>query len=180
MGLYHLPLRMRDPTKVDAATARVMRSEAKRIPHGLHLDNAATFRLRSPTESTVSSISSANVPDSATTHTISTLASPISTTYASEVHELLLTQEMEAAKKPVGASNCRILHRHQPSSGTCSTFVNEEEEEDNDAVVTGYPDLDLKMRRLYDSDAKVHEIQQPSTTSVNKNLFPKKPYSSPC
>jgi hypothetical protein len=96
----------------------------------------------------MSSISSANVPDSATTHSLSTLASPISTTYASSIHEQFAATTLDGSRP-----TSRICHRHNPSSGTCSTFVNDE---DDGAIVTGYPDqFELKLRNL-------HEEQRPA------------------
>ncbi|KAF7543081.1 hypothetical protein G7Z17_g11031 [Cylindrodendrum hubeiense] len=117
-----------------------MRTDArpKRVPESLHFAPGA-FRLRSPTESSMSSISSANVPDSATTHSLSTLASPISTSYASDVQELFASTSI--GSRPTS----RICHRHQPSNGTCSTFVNDE---DDGPIITGYPDFELKLRQL--------------------------------
>ncbi|KAH6981714.1 hypothetical protein BKA56DRAFT_672516 [Ilyonectria sp. MPI-CAGE-AT-0026] len=147
-GLHHLPLRIRDrdvrhsdPTLSKFPTLG-LRSDArpKRVPESLHFAPGA-FRLRSPTESSMSSISSANVPDSATTHSLSTLASPISTSYASDVQELFASASI--GSRPAS----RICHRHQPSNGTCSTFVNDE---DDGPIITGYPDFELKLRQLRD------------------------------
>ena len=152
-GLHHLPFRARDRER----DSRIRHSEsfltnkfsnldstndapAKRVPESLHFTPSA-FRLRSPTESSMSSISSA-VPDSATTHSVSTLASPISTSYASDVQELFAVHGFNGSRP-----TSRICHRHQPSNGTCSTFVNDE---DDGAIATGYPDLDLKIRQLQD------------------------------
>ncbi|KAI8682357.1 hypothetical protein LRP88_14449 [Fusarium phalaenopsidis] len=153
-GLHHLPLRVREATgrHNDGAVSKFpnLRSDtrvAKRLPESLHFTPGA-FRLRSPTESSMSSISSANVPDSATTHSLSTLASPISTTYASSIHEQFAATTLDGSR-PIS----RICHRHNPSSGTCSTFVNDE---DDGAIVTGYPDqFELKLRNL-------HEEQRPA------------------
>jgi hypothetical protein len=93
----------------------------------------------------MSSISSANVPDSATTHSLSTLASPISTTYASSIHEQFAAATLDSSRPA-----SRICHRHNPSSGTCSTFVNE----DDDAILTGYPEFDLKIRNVHDTQRR--------------------------
>ncbi|KAH7018993.1 hypothetical protein EDB80DRAFT_770996 [Ilyonectria destructans] len=147
-GLHHLPLRIRDRDvrHSDPGLSKFptlgMRSDArpKRVPESLHFAPGA-FRLRSPTESSMSSISSANVPDSATTHSLSTLASPISTSYASDVQELFASTSI--GSRPAS----RICHRHQPSNGTCSTFVNDEED---GLIITGYPDFELKLRQLRD------------------------------
>ncbi|KAF7561619.1 hypothetical protein G7046_g2512 [Stylonectria norvegica] len=154
-GLHHLPLRIRDAQNSDAAITKISYSTskddapAKRLPEGLHF---TPFRLRSPTESSMSSISSANVPDSATTRSLSTLASPISTSYASEVQEFLASHGIDESRP--ASRVCH--HRQQPSNGTCSTFVNDE---DDGAIPTGYPDLELKIQRLYGSPP-VPEINQ--------------------
>lgn len=111
----------------------------------------------------MSSISSANLPDSATTHSISTLASPVSTSYASEVQEQFAAASLdESGPRP----KSRICHRHNPSSGTCSTFVNDG---DDGAILTGYPDLELKIRGLEGSQrTTIIEVPQPlSVTDVS-------------
>ncbi|RBR19573.1 uncharacterized protein FIESC28_05568 [Fusarium coffeatum] len=128
-GLHHLPFRTKE------SHHNVPRRLGKRVPESLNFT-----RLRSPTESSMSSISSANVPDSATTHSLSTLASPISTTYAASIQEQFAAAKLDAESRPAS----RICHRHNPSNGTCSTFVNE----DDDAFVTGYPEFDIKIRGM--------------------------------
>ncbi|KAM0420409.1 hypothetical protein ACHAPT_011830 [Fusarium lateritium] len=153
-GLRHLPLRVRDARHNDGAVSKFPSigsrngdtRPTKRLPESLHFTPGA-FRLRSPTESSMSSISSANLPDSATTptHSLSTLASPISTTYASEIQEQFAAATLDGCSRPTS----RICHRHNPSSGTCSTFVNDE---DDGAIVTGYPDFD-KIRNLHETPA---------------------------
>ncbi|KAH7157347.1 hypothetical protein B0J13DRAFT_168455 [Dactylonectria estremocensis] len=160
-GLHHLPLRVRDRDAArhsDPSLSKFptlgMRTDVrpKRVPESLHFAPGA-FRLRSPTESSMSSISSANVPDSATTHSLSTLASPISTSYASDVQE-------QFANASIGSRPAsRICHRHQPSNGTCSTFVNDEED---GLIITGYPDFELKLRQLRDDHNRPAALIEPS------------------
>ncbi|KAF4983711.1 hypothetical protein FZEAL_927 [Fusarium zealandicum] len=164
-GLHHLPLRARDARHSDGAPIKFPSlgprndSRAKRLPESLHF-NPGAFRLRSPTESSMtsmSSISSANVPDSATTHSLSTLASPISTTYSSEIHEQFAAATLDGSRPA-----SRICHRHNPSSGTCSTFVNDEDE---GAIITGYPDFELKIRNLHDEHQMPVVVEQLQPTS---------------
>ncbi|KAM0226551.1 hypothetical protein ACHAPA_002932 [Fusarium lateritium] len=164
-GLHHLPLRMRDGRHSDAPLSKfpvLGQRNVKRVPESLHFTPGA-FRLRSPTESSMSSISSANVPDSATTHSLSTLASPISTTYASSIQEQFAAATLDGSRPA-----SRICHRHYPSSGTCSTFVNE----DDDAIITGYPEFDLKIRNAHEAQRRpaVQELRlaSPSTESFIK------------
>ncbi|KAH6880758.1 hypothetical protein B0T10DRAFT_495194 [Thelonectria olida] len=176
-GLHHLPLRTRDlhpqaPRHSDPLTglskfpalARNSDATRKRVPESLHFA-PATFRLRSPTESSMSSISSANIPDSATTHSLSTLASPISTSYASDVQELFASTSLDDSRP-----TSRICHRHQPSSGTCSTFVNDE---DDGAIVTGYPDFELKIRQLNDHHRRTAVITPATTTVESQPVSPR-------
>lgn len=111
----------------------------KRFPESLHF-TPSSFRLRSGTASTRSSISSANIPDSATTYSLSTLASPISTSYTSDISELFAAHVIDISR-PAG----KILHRHKPSTGTCSTYVNDE---DDGHMIAGYPDLSSKIRDI--------------------------------
>ncbi|KAJ4251028.1 hypothetical protein NW762_011678 [Fusarium torreyae] len=165
-GLHHLPLRVREGRhNSDASLSKfpsLHQRSAKRVPESLHFTPGA-FRLRSPTESSMSSISSANVPDSATTHSLSTLASPISTTYASSIQEQFAATTLDGSRPA-----SRICHRHNPSNGTCSTFVNE----DDDAIITGYPEFDLKIRNLHEARQRpvVQELRptSPSTESFIK------------
>lgn len=155
-GLHHLPFRVRDSpfrnnepfTTSNQFLGHKNNAAAptKRIPESLHF-TPSTFRLRSPTESSMSSLSSANIPDSATTHSVSTLASPISTSYASsDIQELFAAHGLNGSRP-----TSRICHRQQPSNGTCSTFVNDED----DAIFTGYPELDLKIRRVHEERQRV-------------------------
>ncbi|GKU21099.1 unnamed protein product [Fusarium langsethiae] len=141
-GLHHLPFRTKEGRHSDAPLSKfpiLNRRHGKKVPESLHF-NPGAFRLRSPTESSMSSISSANIPDSATTHSLSTLASPISTTYANSINEQFAATTLDGGSRPAS----RICHRHNPSNGTCSTFVNEDE----DAVITGYPEFDIKIRGI--------------------------------
>lgn len=142
-GLHHLSLHTRPETRFkdvapdEPTTPRLGHAHRKRFPENLHFAPSA-FRLRSPTESSMSSLSSANFLDSATTRSVSTLASPISTSYASEVQELFAAHSLDSSRPP-----SRIFHRHKGSTGTCSTFVNDEED---GPVITGYPELSSKLR----------------------------------
>ncbi|KAF4333923.1 hypothetical protein FBEOM_12255 [Fusarium beomiforme] len=159
-GLHHLPLRMRDAPLCKFPT--LTQRHGKKVPESLHFTPGA-LRLRSPTESSMSSISSANVPDSATTHSLSTLASPISTSYASSIQEQFAAATLDGSRPA-----SRICHRHQPSNGTCSTFVNEDE----DAIITGYPEFDLKVENLIQAQTRpvVQELRpvSPSAKSFVK------------
>ncbi|KAK7416737.1 hypothetical protein QQX98_005063 [Neonectria punicea] len=174
-GLHHLPLRVRsdarrsDPTlqlsssssKFPSLATGASNARSKRVPESLHFAPGA-FRLRSPTESSISSISSANVPDSATTHSLSTLASPISTSYASDVQDMFASASIDDShSRPTS----RICHRHQPSNGTCSTFVNDE---DDGPIITGYPDFELKIRQLRE-DHQHHPRQSPPVSPVTES-----------
>lgn len=113
-------------------------SSKRRFPEHLHFPQSAIRRLRSPTGSsmsTLSSVSSAQPPDSATTTTCSlssTLASPISTSYASEVIEQFAAHTIDCGglggRVGNGIGGRRIVHRQRGSSTTCSTFVDLEEE----------------------------------------------------
>lgn len=138
-GFHHLPLRIRDkasgvsslnalqhitlevpsPTSTTSSISGPQRSH-KRCPESLHflMSNA---RLRSPTQSSMSSI-----PDSATTYSHSTVASPLSSSYASDL------QEFFTGSRP----SSRVFHRHKTSVTTCSTFVNDEDEPQS----TGFSD----------------------------------------
>ncbi|KPM40243.1 hypothetical protein AK830_g6345 [Neonectria ditissima] len=157
-GLHHLPLRVRDARHSDPTPGAGLQLSSKfpgdaragkRVPESLHFEPGA-FRLRSPTESSISSISSANVPDSATTHSLSTLASPISTSYASDVQDMFASASIDdSSSRPTS----RICHRHQPSNGTCSTFVNDE---DDGPIITGYPDFELKIHQLREDQHHQH------------------------
>lgn len=127
----------------------------KRFPESLHF-NPTTFRLRSRTESTRSSISSAHIPDSATTYSVSTLASPLSSSYASDLQERFASHCIDSSRP-----SSRIRHRHQPSSATtCSTYIND----DNEApILIGFPDVSEKLKGLRDTSSELGSaIQTPS------------------
>ena len=121
----------------------------KRFPDSLHFHPTA-FRLRSRTESTRSSISSAHIPDSATAYSVSTLASPISSSYASDLQERFAGHTIDSPSRPCSW----VRHRQQPSSATtCSTYINE----DNEApLVVGYGDISSKLRELCDDGKDVY------------------------
>ncbi|CAG9951640.1 unnamed protein product [Clonostachys rosea f. rosea IK726] len=84
----------------------------KRCPESLQF-LTSNGRLRSPTQSSMSSI-----PDSATTYSQSTFASPVSSSYASDL------QEFFTGSRP----SSRVFHRHKTSVTTCSTLINDEDE----------------------------------------------------
>ncbi|RGP79748.1 hypothetical protein FLONG3_2061 [Fusarium longipes] len=159
-GLHHLPFRTKEGAPLSKFPI-LNRRHGSKVPESLHF-NPGAFRLRSPTESSMSSISSANVPDSATTHSLSTLASPISTTYASSINEQFAAATLDGGSRPAS----RICHRHNPSNGTCSTFVNEDE----DAIITGYPEFDIKIRSINDvqREPDVQEVRPTSAESFIK------------
>ncbi|KAJ6439779.1 zinc finger domain-containing protein [Purpureocillium lavendulum] len=127
----------------------------KRFPETLHF-NPSTFRLRSRTESTRSSISSAHIPDSATTYSVSTLASPLSSSYASDLQERFAGHCIDSSRP-----SSRIRHRHQPSSATtCSTYINDDSEV---PIVVGYPDVRAKLKCFHDdSDELGSALETPS------------------
>ncbi|KAM0391543.1 hypothetical protein ACHAPZ_011200 [Fusarium culmorum] len=164
-GLHHLPFRAKEGRHSDAPQLSkfpiLNRRHGKKLPESLHF-NPGTFRLRSPTESSLSSISSANIPDSATTHSLSTLASPTSTTYAGSINEQFAATTLDGGSRPAS----RICHRHNPSSGTCSTFVNEDE----DAIITGYPEFDIKIRGI-DEFQRQTVVQDLRPTSPSNESF---------
>ncbi|KAF4122213.1 hypothetical protein GMORB2_7806 [Geosmithia morbida] len=72
-------------------------------------------RLRSPTESSMKTTSS--FTDSATTLSFPNMTSPVSSGFVTESPEPLVSPPKR-----------RSMHRHNPSSATCSTLVNEEDE----------------------------------------------------
>lgn len=176
-GLHHLPLRVRDSstssshstsTKSSALTGSTLFYPQAQAHHHLHqsfkdissstgslrhrrcpetlnlLHGTAASRLRSPTESSLGSI-----PDSATTTTYSpsTLASPLSSSYASDLQDLLAGATLSKSSRP----SSRVLHRHRPSTATCSTFVNDEDEV---PVMVGYQDH-LKRATVCRNDIEV-------------------------
>jgi hypothetical protein len=145
-GLHHLPFRIRDSSYQNRSSpkdgAGVVAAPGggvppastirKRFPDSLSLLSSDT-RLRSPTESSMSS-----VPDSATSYSHSTVASPLSSSYTSDLQDFICSS---TSSRP----HSRVRHRHQPSTGTCSTFVND----DDDAILVvpgGYPEYGAKVR----------------------------------
>ena len=148
--LTRLPLHLRRPSQQSIHLGDKLgdvdsHQKQRRFPESLHFHPSA-FRLRSRTESTRSSISSAHVPDSATAYSVSTLASPISSSYASDLQERFAGHTINSPSRPCSW----IRHRQQPSSATtCSTYINE----DNEApLVVGYQDFSTKVRELCDDD----------------------------
>ncbi|KAK5995353.1 hypothetical protein PT974_03757 [Cladobotryum mycophilum] len=129
-------------------------SNRRRFPESLHF-TPSSLRHRSRTASTRSSISSANVPDSATSYSHSTLASPISTTYTSDISEVFSTHNLEVSRPA-----SRVLHRHKPSTGTCSTYVND----DDEGFVTIQSDLASKIRDI--------RVVTPVPSSDNEYIIP--------
>ncbi|UKZ87337.1 uncharacterized protein TrAFT101_003145 [Trichoderma asperellum] len=116
-------------------------AQRKQFPENLHFA-PHSFRLRSRTASTRSSISSANVPDSATTYSHSTLASPISTSYASDLSDFC--GHSIDTSRPAS----RVFHRrHRSSTGSlCSAHAND----DDDAFsFAGYPDLSARLLEIH-------------------------------
>lgn len=151
-GLHLLPLRARDshqhnthttakqtlhqPIGHLAAARDKPAPGTGRIQHRPEsLNLLSSNRIRSPTESSMSTLSS--LPDSAShTGSLSTVASPLSSSYTSDFHEFFPPKSRPAS---------RILHRHQPSNTTCSTFVNED---DDGQSIAGYSDFNDNLKRL--------------------------------
>lgn len=144
-GFHRLPLRVREGTthtsthahgKANStcgnpsATSTKDATRFKPLPESLHLLSSGNARIRSPTESSMSTLSS--VPDSATTCSLSTVASPLSSSYTSDLQDLF------NGSRPAS----RVRHRHQPSNTTCSTFVNDD---DYVPVIAEYPDISTKL-----------------------------------
>ncbi|PHH92081.1 hypothetical protein CDD83_9017 [Cordyceps sp. RAO-2017] len=135
----------------------------KRFPESLHF-NPGSFRLRSRTESTRSSISSAHIPDSATTYSVSTLASPLSSSYASDIQERLAAYTIDGSRTP-----SRFRHRHQPSTATtCSTYINDDNELPLDV---SFPDIASKIRDLHDCPQPDKISDTPSVKSPARETF---------
>lgn len=162
MGLPSLPFRSRsDAHRKDTATERnsflktqsLYKDDGKRraLPEILHL-TPVPCRIRSPTESSISSVLSATIPDSATTRSVSSLASPISTTYG-DCPDHFSSHSLDGSRP-----SSRFFHRHQPSNGSCSTFVNDE---DDGAHPTGYSHLAFKLDPYYSFKPEVTTITEP-------------------
>lgn len=153
LAVNHIPLHLRqDSRSKESLAPTTPRSsiesqgvapfaQRKQFPENLHFA-PHSFRLRSRTASTRSSISSANVPDSATTYSHSTLASPISTSYASDLSDFC--GHSIDTSRPAS----RVYHRrHRSSTGSlCSTHAND----DDDAFsFAGYPDLSARLLEIH-------------------------------
>lgn len=149
----------------------------KRCPETLNLlsgANNTAARLRSPTESSLGSIPDSATTYSATTYSPSTIASPLSSSYASDLQDMLAGTSSRPAS--------RVRHRHRPSTATCSTFVNDEDEA---PVMVGCQDHHLKLATVcrggeeMDRDDVVDDINDkmqdddqvtPQTTSADDTL----------
>ncbi|KAI9151480.1 hypothetical protein HJFPF1_08683 [Paramyrothecium foliicola] len=164
MGLPSLPFRTRpDSCRKDPPTERnsvlklqsILKPEAprKNRPEILHL-TPVPCRIRSPTESSISSILSAHIPDSATTRSASSLASPISTSYGD------CSDHFSSHSSDGSRPSSRFRHRHHPSIGSCSTFVNDEDESLQPAA---YSNLRPKLDAFYSFQTKITEIDEPES-----------------
>ena len=167
---YRLPLRGgRDATPADKADdslpplTKAINSIQRRFPESLHFPQSAIRRLRSPTESSMSTLSS--IPDSSTTYSLSTLASPVSSSFPGEVPEPFAVRTLDSSR-----SSSRILHRHRGSSGTCSTLIDDEE----DALfMSSKKELDLEFHasnRDEDADVKGEDVPLRSVAIVCHGL----------
>ncbi|KAM0525320.1 hypothetical protein ACHAPE_000020 [Trichoderma viride] len=151
LAVNHIPLHLRqDSRSKESLASTTPRSsiesqgvapfaQRKQFPENLHFA-PHSFRLRSRTASTRSSISSANVPDSATTYSHSTLASPISTSYASDLSDFC--GHSIDTSRPAS----RVYHRrHRSSTGSLCSHAND----DDDAFsFAGYPDLSARLLEI--------------------------------
>jgi hypothetical protein len=151
LAVNHIPLHLRqDSRSKESLAPTTPRSsiesqgvapfaQRKQFPENLHFA-PHSFRLRSRTASTRSSISSANVPDSATTYSHSTLASPISTSYASDLSDFC--GHSIDTSRPAS----RVYHRrHRSSTGSLCSHAND----DDDAFsFAGYPDLSARLLEI--------------------------------
>ncbi|KJZ78495.1 hypothetical protein HIM_01886 [Hirsutella minnesotensis 3608] len=144
----------------------------KRFPEKLQLSPG--LGLRSRTDSTRSSISSAHVPDSATICSVSTLASPLSSSYASDIQERFAAWTIDGPK-----AAGKVRHRHQPSNATtCSTFIND----DNDlsSLDAEYLHLVSKTIDLQDDSPRLVNVkEQPPVRSSLQESFVKEETLSP-
>ena len=145
--LRQLPLRVREKPSIAIALSNAKDGSLKHSPEPLQLSTSA--RIRSPTQSSLSSRSSHSTRS--TTASLSSLASPLSSAYTGDIHDMF----------PASRPASRILHRHQPSNGTCSTFVNDE---DDMSVVATYPSFADKVPPL-----EPYEIR-PSTRESDETL----------
>ena len=145
-----------------SSSSSSLRSTHRRCPETLNLlSGGAVSRLRSPTES---SLGSCSIPDSATTTTYSpsTLASPLSSSYASDLQDMLAGVVVSKGSRP----GSRVLHRHRPSTATCSTFVNDEDEV---PVMIGYQDH-LKRATICRDDCESEDEDMEVTPHGNDTL----------
>lgn len=139
---HHLPLHLRQESdKHITSTPKDVSSYRKKFPESLHF-SSSNFRMRSRTASTRSSISSAHIPDSATACSPLTLASPLSSSYASDIQERFACHTIDVSTPP-----SRFIHRHRPSSATCSTFINDD---DDAPAYVGYSDIAEKIKKFDD------------------------------
>ncbi|KAM0456770.1 hypothetical protein ACHAPV_007060 [Trichoderma viride] len=187
LAVNHIPLHLRQDSRSKESLAPTPPrssiesqgvapfAQRKQFPENLHFA-PHSFRLRSRTASTRSSISSANVPDSATTYSYSTLASPISTSYASDLSDFC--GHSIDTSRPAS----RVYHRrHRSSTGSlCSAHAND----DDDAFsFAGYPDLSARLLEIHVSPIKEEEESltpsdsyqwpQLETTTTEPSLSPK-------
>ncbi|KIE01678.1 zinc finger domain-containing protein, partial [Metarhizium majus ARSEF 297] len=159
----HLPLHLRlDPEKSASSIQHDGTSYRKKFPESLHFASS-NFHMRSRTASTRSSISSAHIPDSATAYSPSTLASPLSSSYASDIQERFACHTLDGSRPP-----SRIRHGHRPSIATCSTFINDDDES---PVYVGYQDVAQKIKQTGSDNSdpvETHEIEidEPETDAT--------------
>lgn len=150
----HLPLHLRlDPEKSASSIKHDGTSYRKKFPESLHFASG-NFHMRSRTASTRSSISSAHIPDSATAYSPSTLASPLSSSYASDIQERFACHTLDGSRP-----SSRIRHRHRPSIATCSTFINDDDES---PVYVGCQDVAQKIKQTGSDNSdpvETHEIE---------------------
>jgi hypothetical protein len=176
-GLHRLPFRVRDShldpsiqslkacsnNSKDASPIRFNETCLESL-HLSPLGHTRDTRIRSPTESSMSTLSS--VPDSATTASIaSTVATPVSASFANDLHDFYLP-----GSRPVS----RALHRQQSSIGTCSTFVNDEEDPPILFVEPKYQDRKAAFDALWASPnaslGAADEIRRPSSRDGEETL----------
>ena len=126
-----------------------------RCHESLHFAPNSLARTRSPTQSSISSVLSATLPDSSSARlSFSSLASPISTSYASEVERVF------GCGPPSSRSSSRVrraFHRKRPSvASSTGTFLNDEtdDEEDGDVWWWGEKKRDTVIR------AKIETVQE--------------------
>ncbi|KFA68074.1 hypothetical protein S40285_02561 [Stachybotrys chlorohalonatus IBT 40285] len=180
-GLSFLPFRTRSKSRCEAppspvsATAaaekrpsQIVAQEAARPKHlieSLYYSHRK-YHLRSPTASSVSSVQSSSL-DSFTTRS---LASPISTTYASDCLDSLSEHSDEEYSPPPS----RFGHRSRPSSESCSTYVNDEEDSVSRLGCSTYGSkIETPHFRLPDFTADRSKVYTPSIRDVILEEDPK-------